>query len=301
MDATTERNLIACARCGRQYDVTGFPPGTRVRCECADLLTAEARRPRMPRPLKCGRCGGALRADARKCDYCEGEITLEERGLSGVCPKCFARLLKDARYCMECGVEIAPQAILPVREGALCPRCKGPLRSRTVGSTFFVECGNCAGLWLKQEDLESICERADTQELVARAIAEAVPTRPVDAGKGPTYVPCPTCGSLMTRRNFGGASGVLIDLCRGHGVWLDHRELERILAFVRQGGLLKAREREVERLKREAELAQARTFAGGPCGTGGSSESIDRPLGLDIGLLDALACLAKVISGRISR
>lgn len=294
MDATTEKSLISCPRCRRQYDVTGFPVGTRVRCECADLLTAEARRPRTPKPLKCGRCGGALRADASKCDYCGGEFTLEERGLSGVCPQCFARLLKDARYCMECGVLILPQALKAVREGAVCPRCKGALRSRAVGKTSFVECGSCAGLWLAQEDMEAICETADTQELVSRAIADAVPTRPVDPTRGATYVPCPTCKSLMTRRNFGGSSGVLIDLCRGHGVWLDHKELERILAFVRRGGLLQARQREVERLKREAERAQSQTLAGGSFGHPEPYPA------REIGLLDALACIAEVVAGKLS-
>jgi Zn-finger nucleic acid-binding protein len=295
MDATTEKNLIACPRCGRQYDVTGFPPGTRVRCECADLLTAEARRPRMPRPLQCGRCGAALKADASKCDYCDGEFTLEERGLSGVCPKCFARLLKDARYCMECGVEIAPQALKAVREGALCPRCKSPLRSRAVGKISFVECGSCAGLWLAQEDLESICETADVQDLAARSLGETVPTRPVDPQRGATYVPCPTCKSLMTRRNFGGSSGILIDLCRGHGVWLDHRELERILAFVRGGGLLKARQREVDRLKQEAERAKSQTLAGGGYGP------IEPPPASDFLLLDALSYIAEIVAAGVSR
>ena len=45
----------------------------------------------------------------------------------------------------------------------------------------------------------------------------------------------------MHRRNFASISGVMIDVCRKHGVWLDHSELERILAFVREGGLDRAR------------------------------------------------------------
>lgn len=294
MEATTERSLLACPRCRRQYDVTGFPTGTRVHCECADVLTTSATRPHVPRPMRCGRCGGKLRADASKCDYCEGEITLEERGLSGVCPRCFARLLKQARFCMECGVEFAPQALKALREDAACPRCKGALRSRSVETVSFVECGSCAGLWLAYSDLDAMCERADTQDLAARALGETVPTRPVDPSKGPAYVPCPTCKSLMTRRNFGHSSGVLIDLCRGHGVWLDHRELERILAFVRAGGLAKARRNEVERLKREAERARSETFAGWT--PGASDDRLQR----DIGLLEALAWTAAMVVGGIS-
>ena len=294
MDATTEKVLIACPRCKRQYDVTGFPTGTRVRCECSDLLSAEPRRPHVPKPMKCGRCGGALRVDASKCDYCDGEITLEERGLSGVCPQCFARLLKDARFCMECGVEIAPQALKAVRQDAACPRCKGALRSRSVGKVSFVECGSCAGIWLAQADLDAICEQADTQDLVSRAIAGTPPTKPVDPTKGRAYLPCPTCKALMTRRNFGSSSGVLIDLCRGHGVWLDHRELERILAFVRAGGLLKARRNEVERLKQEADRAKAQALAAGTYSS--YTERVDR--GID--LISALGWIARAVVETVS-
>jgi len=244
--------------------------------------------------MRCGRCGGNLRADASKCDYCDGEITLEERGLSGVCPRCYARLLKDARFCTACGVGTAPETPEPALEGASCPRCRGSLRPRRAGSASFIECASCAGLWLAQADLESICEQADRQELVSRALAESVPTRPVDPRAGPVYVPCPTCKSLMIRRNFGGSSGVLIDHCKGHGVWLDHRELEAILAFVRRGGLLKAHEREVERLKREAERARAHGLGGG------GLEAAERTPAGEIGLLDALACIGRVVLGRLS-
>jgi len=227
VEASVERVLLACRRCGRQYDVTGLAEGTHVRCECADLLSVEVQRTRTPRPLKCGRCGGPLRLDAAKCDYCDAEITIEERGLSGVCPVCFARLLGGARFCTECGTQIAPQALRAIAEGTVCPRCSSGLRSRAVGKTALVECTSCGGLWISQEDLDRICEKADEEELVNRALAGTLPSHPVDPTRGPTYIPCPTCKDLMVRKNFGGSSGILIDLCRGHGVWLDHRELER--------------------------------------------------------------------------
>jgi Zn-finger nucleic acid-binding protein len=50
------------------------------------------------------------------------------------------------------------------------------------------------------------------------------------------YRPCPSCKQLMVRRNYAHASGVIIDLCREHGVWFDADELARILAWVRAGG-----------------------------------------------------------------
>jgi Zn-finger nucleic acid-binding protein len=245
--------------------------------------------------LKCGRCGAPLQVDAAKCGYCDGEITIEERGLSGVCPVCFARLLSGARFCMECGIEIAPQALRTVAEGTVCPRCRSSLRSRTVGSAALVECTGCGGLWIAQEDLERICEKADLEELVSRALAESPPTHPVDPGSGPTYIPCPTCRDFMVRRNFGGSSGVLIDVCRGHGVWLDHRELERILEFVRKGGLMQARTREVERLAHEAEIAKAQILAGPQSGSTFEREAPD--LSAEFDLLGALRWLGRRWAG----
>jgi len=49
------------------------------------------------------------------------------------------------------------------------------------------------------------------------------------------YIPCLACGQLMVRRQFRRGtrmSGVIVDSCRDHGVWLDHDELERIVAFL---------------------------------------------------------------------
>lgn len=251
----------------------------------------EAKAERVVRPLRCGRCGGPLRVDAAKCDYCGGEITLEERRLSDVCPACFARLLAGSRFCMACGEEIAPQSVAAAADGASCPRCRSGLRSRAVGPIGVVECTNCGGLWIGQEDLDRICEEADAQGLVARALGDAQPANPVDPAQGRAYLPCPTCDDLMVRRNFGGSSGVLVDVCRGHGVWLDHRELERILAFVRKGGLMQARAREVERLEREAEVAKAQILAGPSC------ERAPATLGSEIDLLDVFGWLGRRLRG----
>jgi hypothetical protein len=73
----------------------------------------------------------------------------------------------------------------------------------------------------------------------------------------------------MVPRNFGGTSGVIVDVCKEHGVWLDHAELEKVLAFVRGGGLARARERELARVKEETERALSARSAGlSPAGFG---------------------------------
>jgi Zn-finger nucleic acid-binding protein len=72
------------------------------------------------------------------------------------------------------------------------------------------------------------------------------------------YLECPTCAQLMHRKNFASCSGVIIDSCRGHGVWFDRHELEAILRFVADGGLDQAREKELRRQEAAAQHARAR-------------------------------------------
>jgi Zn-finger nucleic acid-binding protein len=54
------------------------------------------------------------------------------------------------------------------------------------------------------------------------------------------YRACPTCSQLMNRKNFGGSSGIVVDVCSLHGTFFDAGELPRVLDFVRRGGLAKA-------------------------------------------------------------
>ena len=56
---------------------------------------------------------------------------------------------------------------------------------------------------------------------------------------------------MMNRMNFGTLSGAIIDVCRGHGTFLDAGELHQIVTFIQQGGLDRARAREkIERAAR---------------------------------------------------
>ncbi|HVS11281.1 MAG TPA: zf-TFIIB domain-containing protein [Planctomycetota bacterium] len=251
----TFRMLNACRACGRQYDVSHLSAGARVRCECGERFAAEFRQPHSPRALRCSGCGGNLPAAGQACGYCGAEVTLEERRLSAICPVCYARTSTAARFCMECGVAIAPQALLALPESATCPRCRGALRSRWLGAVSVVECASCGGLWLGEESFERLAEDAEQQDLALRTLGQSAERAKIDDAHPVRYLPCVLCGDFMMRRNFGSSSGVIVDVCRKHGVWLDHAELERIVRFIRAGGLERARRREVERLEERARRA----------------------------------------------
>jgi Zn-finger nucleic acid-binding protein len=242
------RNLIACARCARQYDVGALQFGECVRCLCGEMLRWLQRAAHDPQRRRCPHCGAACPAESRACSYCKAEIQLDDRGLAEVCPGCYARLLRGAHFCMECGLSIRPQALHALPVELPCPRCKGGLRRRTLGKSDVIECGACAGLWLSQETVQQLVERADEQDQAGLDLGEASAHAPAPgAMRVEGYIPCVACGQLMQRRNFAGSSGVIVDLCGAHGVWFDHRELERLLEYVRAGGLRRARAREIER------------------------------------------------------
>lgn len=65
------------------------------------------------------------------------------------------------------------------------------------------------------------------------------------------YLPCVRCGKLMVRKNFAKISGIIIDECGMHGVWLDREELKKIRQFIADGGLEKAQNKEIEAIKTE--------------------------------------------------
>jgi Zn-finger nucleic acid-binding protein len=49
------------------------------------------------------------------------------------------------------------------------------------------------------------------------------------------YRHCPECEAYMARRNYRKKSGIIIDTCAEHGVWLDADELEEIAGFILSG------------------------------------------------------------------
>ncbi len=258
----TFRMLNACA-CGRQYDVSHRVPGDLILCECGVRFSATFHVSHSPKVLRCSGCGANLQSDARFCSYCSAEVTLEERKLSSVCPKCYARAARDANYCMECGLRIEPQALAALPADTRCPRCKAGMRQRMLGSAAVGECSGCGGLWLTEGHFDRVCEQADEQEQASRGLTHGInPVRAVPDQL--RYLPCVECGEMMNRRNYAMSSGIIIDVCAKHGVWLDHSELERILAFVREGGLDRARYKQIQRLKdQERRTRMADTFSSG--------------------------------------
>lgn len=63
------------------------------------------------------------------------------------------------------------------------------------------------------------------------------------------YLQCPICQERMSHINFGGRSGVILDRCGSHGVWLQGGELRRLMEWWRAGGKLLHQQHELKKAK----------------------------------------------------
>ncbi len=239
--------LIACPECKRQWDVSRYRVGQRLRCVCNHVVVVPRQRSYSPEVHHCESCGAPrVPSSGDPCKYCGSIPTRDAANLSLVCPFCMRRTAKTSRFCSSCGKSIQPGA-LNVKTGKLpCPRCaKTRLINRRVGEFMVDECPSCSGMWVDIAAFERIvnqqAERQD-RELRHEGAGGGQPVRTKLEPEKVVYLKCPDCQRHMHRRNFARASGVIIDECKEHGVWLDCDELGKIAAFVASGGLTYSRQ-----------------------------------------------------------
>lgn len=179
----------------------------------------------------------------------------EEKDLS--CPHCSKPVAEKARTCPHCNGPLFHSGT--TMETPVCPRCRGELRKVKAEDEDEVEvCGQCSGMWL---DFQSFM-RATNPLRVPKKYADSQNTWHKPEAGPVQYVSCPRCGRYMNRENFSRISGIVIDRCRDHGVWLDKGELERIRLFIASGGLERLQDKRLETLNEEM-----RTLAGRVEGT----------------------------------
>jgi Zn-finger nucleic acid-binding protein len=197
--------------------------------------------------LRCPSCGANAREGDRACAHC-GSLLSTRR-----CVVCFALSPRDAEKCVRCGA-LLPAEALKAAAGA-CPDCKGPLVARQAGVAGFSECPRCGGLFLTRASFDAVVKDAAT-----RARARALDDGPERAAPehGFHYRPCPVCRKFMNRSNFGGGSGVIVDVCGPHGAFLDRGELTRIVDFVEKGGWERVKKREKQRMEEEISALESR-------------------------------------------
>lgn len=202
--------------------------------------------------LHCRSCGAAVGEHDLRCPYCHSQLLA-----TLACPRCLGTVPVDATHCPQCGAEVLRHA-----EGAselTCPGCKATLFHASVAEAHLDQCHACGGVWVAQTEFEKMA--GDREER-----GEVLGTLPGEGPKVPIhleevhYRPCPSCGKLMNRSNYGHSSGVIVDVCKDHGLWFDRDKLKKVLEFIEGGGLDRNRARELRELedrRHQAALAES--------------------------------------------
>ncbi len=247
-------------------------------------MTGPYREARSRHPRKgyfCPGCGRQVERSLRHCPECDAGIATVR------CGSCFHVNVPEDALCAGCG---QPLGLEPVGEPTyvMCTSCKRPMQAFRGGPGSLYDCDSCGGQFVEHALLRDLLERRERY-------GESAPRRPPRFNpSGPiAYVKCPMCQAIMNRKNFGGSSGVIVDVCARHGTWFDQGELPRVLAFVEGGGLVEARRREQEEHRRR--LAHPHGEAGGqslhPIQTGPYCDSGSTTVDAALGLLSFLADL----------
>jgi Zn-finger nucleic acid-binding protein len=233
--------------------------------------------------LNCPMCGAPTRTDAPNCEHCGARLA------TVACPSCFAMIFEGSTFCPHCGARADRKT--GAGAGIDCPHCKVELATVAVGKALLSECSKCEGLWVDKISFEQICADREQQS----AVLTNVQAHPIPNASLPVrYIKCPKCTEIMNRVNFAHSSGVIIDMCRPHGVWFDAEELQRLCEFIRQGGLDIARQKEIAELKDERRRTESARIHPATW-TGTQAPSSDLSSGWDIDLGDVVWTAGRVL------
>lgn len=184
----------------------------------------------MPALLNCPNCGAAAAPDATRCEYCGSRLA------TVACPSCFGSMFAGAQFCPHCGTKIeSPESV----DGKTleCPGCAGEMKPVKLGATAMHSCDQCGSAWLAPDAFAALCSDREARGTVITSLGAGGVAAPPPAQGKVRYVHCAVCGKVMNRVNFGKTSGIVIDVCKNHGVWFERDELRGVLDFVGDGGL----------------------------------------------------------------
>ena len=132
-----------------------------------------------------------------------------------------------------------------------------------IGDTDLLECETCDGTWVEAATFERLCAEREAQAAVMHQAESASAKATSGAEKAGMarrehvrYRPCPRCDRLMNRVNFGRSSGAVVDVCKGHGTFMDRGELHQIVRFIQGGGMERFRQAQRQEIVEEQRKLQ---------------------------------------------
>lgn len=186
---------------------------------------------------RCSNCNAPLSPGSIVCEYCNNRNDIDLHGVHFY-------------------------TVNEVYEPRICPRCDiklKPVDLKLKGRFLIDRCTECLGIFFDPGELEALIDiTVGAVHNIDRAGINAINENRNPNQHPVSYLKCPVCTRLMHRSTFGFKSGVIMDHCNDHGIWLDGGELRQILEWVKLGGRLLEKERDdrqrSEVLSQEREL-----------------------------------------------
>ena len=185
----------------------------------------------------------------------------------------------EALHCSGCGYALGLEPIYG-HSARSCPTCPVELGRFRAPAGSLYDCGCCGGQFVEHALLRELLERRE----IAGALLPRKPRKANPLEQPVVYLKCPVCRILMNRKNFGGSSGIIVDVCTNHGLWFDAGELPQVLKFVEDGGLARARQLKAEAARSKRDSAAS----GGAFSLPGASPQYPSRES-DLGIFDTLA------------
>lgn len=179
------------------------------------------------------------------------------------CKFCSAPLPHKGLVCDFCGkrnplnLGTLPKIDLETKKTDIsCPVCNVAMEEINIGATTKVilqRCSKCDGIFVSEEIIEQLLKnKSPAKEGIDLHMLRFIQNNPRHAQESVIrYRKCPVCDTVMQRFNYKSISGVIVDRCLRHGLWLDGGELRQILEWKHAGGESRIREEEKPKAPRE--------------------------------------------------
>ena len=189
---------------------------------------------------RCISCSAPLPANTNRCDYCSSRSDVD--------------LHAKHPYKVEKSVT-----------HRICPNCDKPLqtiRLKMAEPLFIERCQSCFGLFFDRGEIETVLQNSVSNVFdINREHIDNISKDRFRKQQEFRYLKCPDCQRFMNRVNFGKRSGVVVDQCIVHGIWLDSGELTHLLEWKKAGGQLLhdqyAEEMEIQKQRQQDVLPSA--------------------------------------------
>lgn len=180
---------------------------------------------------RCHSCSAPLPANINRCRYCNVRNDVDLHG--------------KHRY-----------SIKTRQSDRICPHCDTELQTvkLDIDGAFYIErCKTCFGLFFDPGEIETLLENSVSNVFnINLKLIKNINKDRYQSHQAIKYVKCPVCRILMNRVNFGHRSGVIIDRCSKHGIWVDSGEITHLMEWKKAGGdLLDAQNQEKNKHKKK--------------------------------------------------